>query len=166
MSAEDKLKLINGQIQDVRDFPVEGIVFRDISGLLKSPYFKDAIDMMGHMVQKPDYWIAIESRGFIFASALSMQFGGGLVLCRKKNKLPPPKFSVEYELEYGTDILEMQPGNGTAVIVDDVLATGGTMAAAEELAHKAGYRVVDKLVLINLAYLNHMNNVKYLIRYA
>lgn len=166
MNTEERIKQIHREIADVRDFPVEGIVFRDISGLLKSKHFGDAIELMGGLVPRPDYWIAIESRGFIFASALAMRFGGGLVLCRKKNKLPPPKFSVEYELEYGTDILEMQPGSGSAVIVDDVLATGGTMLAAEELARKAGYRVLDRLVLINLAYLNRMDNIKSLISYA
>lgn len=165
MREEDLLKQIRKQITDVLDFPIEGIVFRDISGLLKSDDFKHAVELMGAMVKKPDYWIAIESRGFIFASALAIKYGGGLVLCRKKNKLPPPVFSVEYALEYGTDKLEMQPGTGTAVIVDDVLATGGTMQAADELARKAGYEVTDRLVLINLCYLNSLNHVKSLIRY-
>jgi adenine phosphoribosyltransferase len=80
--------------------------------------------------------------------------GGGLVLCRKKGKLPPPVVSQSYSLEYGEDILEIQPGTGKVVIVDDVYATGGTMNAVEQLCVKAGYTVVDKLVLIDLKYIS------------
>ena len=120
---------------------------------------------MGEKVAIPDYWIGIESRGFIFASALSMHYGGGLVLCRKKGKLPPPKIALDYQLEYGTDTLEIKPGQGNAVIVDDVLATGGTMNAAEQLASNAGYTVTDKLVLINLKFLNSDTSVKSIIEY-
>jgi adenine phosphoribosyltransferase len=94
-----------------------------------------------------------------------MHYGGGLVLCRKKGKLPPPKIALEYQLEYGTDTLEIKQGDGTAVIVDDVLATGGTMNAAEQLALNAGYNVTDKLVLINLKFLNSELSIKSLIEY-
>jgi adenine phosphoribosyltransferase len=96
---------------------------------------------------------------------LSIYYGGGLVLCRKKNKLPPPKIALEYQLEYGTDILEIKQGQGKVIIVDDVLATGGTMNAAEQLALNAGYAVLDKLVLINLKFLNSDLTVKSLIDY-
>jgi adenine phosphoribosyltransferase len=159
------LELIKNEIVEVADFPIPGVNFKDISQLLKSKYFKEAIVLMGEKVAIPEYWIGIESRGFIFASALSMHFGGGLVLCRKKGKLPPPKIALEYQLEYGTDILEIKQGQGTAVIVDDVLATGGTMYSAEQLAISAGYSVMDKLVLINLKFLNEDNSVKSLIDY-
>jgi adenine phosphoribosyltransferase len=159
------LEQIKNEILEVVDFPIPGVNFKDISQLLKSKYFKEAVVLMGEKVELPDYWIGIESRGFIFASALSIHFGGGLVLCRKKGKLPPPKIALDYQLEYGTDTLEIKPGRGTAVIVDDVLATGGTMNAAEELAINAGYNVKDKLVLINLKFLNSDHSVKSIIDY-
>ncbi len=159
------LENIKNEIVDVADFPIPGVNFKDISHLLKSKHFKEAIILMGEKVAIPDYWIGIESRGFIFASALSMHYGGGLVLCRKKGKLPPPKIALDYQLEYGTDTLEIKPGQGNAVIVDDVLATGGTMNAAEQLASNAGYTVTDKLVLINLKFLNSDTSVKSIIEY-
>ena len=159
------LENIKNEIVDVADFPIPCVNFKDISHLLKSKHFKEAIILMGEKVAIPDYWIGIESRGFIFASALSMHYGGGLVLCRKKGKLPPPKIALDYQLEYGTDTLEIKPGQGNAVIVDDVLATGGTMNAAEQLASNAGYTVTDKLVLINLKFLNSDLSIKSLIEY-
>jgi adenine phosphoribosyltransferase len=159
------LEQIKNEIVEVENFPIPGVNFKDISQLLKSKYFKEAIKLMGEKVVVPDYWIGIESRGFIFASALSMHYGGGLVLCRKKNKLPPPKIALEYQLEYGTDILEIKQGQGKVIIVDDVLATGGTMNAAEQLALNAGYSVMDKLVLINLKFLNSDLTIKSLIDY-
>jgi adenine phosphoribosyltransferase len=107
---------------------------------------------MGRLVQNPDYWIGIDARGFIFASALSMVFGGGVVMCRKKGKLPPPVESASYSLEYDTATLQIKQGSGSAVIVDDVLATGGTLRAVNYLAQKAGYDVKDNLVLIDLQY--------------
>ena len=100
----------------------------------------------------PDYWIGIDARGFIFASALATYCGGGIVLCRKKGKLPPPVISESYDLEYGTSTLEMKEGSGTAVIVDDVLATGGTLQAVNNLTKKAGYEVLGNIVLIDLKY--------------
>ena len=151
-------------INEVPDFPQSGISFKDISPLLKSIRFPDVIAEMKKLVPNPQYWVGIDSRGFIFASALANIFGG-LVMCRKKGKLPPPVISQKYSLEYGTDILEIQPGNGTVVIVDDVYATGGTMNAVEQLCQKAGYTVIDKLVLIDLKFLHEPTNVKSLIQY-
>jgi adenine phosphoribosyltransferase len=119
---------------------------------------------MKKLVPNPQYWVGIDSRGFIFASALANTFGG-LIMCRKKGKLPPPIISQEYSLEYGTDTLEIQPGSGTVVIVDDVYATGGTMNAVEQLCQKAGYTVIDKLVLIDLKFLHEPTNIKSLIQY-
>ena len=159
------IKQIKSQITEIKDFPKPGILFRDITPLLQSEYFKEAIKLMGDKVKTPKYWVGIESRGFIFASALSMMFGGGVILCRKKGKLPPPVVSVDYSLEYGTDTLQVKPGEGDVVIVDDVLATGGTLTAVEELLTNAGYNVVDSLVLINLTGLNVKNNVKHLLKY-
>jgi len=151
-------------INEVPDFPKPGVSFKDISPLLKSIRFSEAISEMKKLVPNPQYWIGIDSRGFIFASALANTFGG-LIMCRKKGKLPPPIISQEYSLEYGTDTLEIQPGNGTVVIVDDVYATGGTMNAVEQLCQKAGYTVIDKLVLIDLKFLHEPTNIKSLIQY-
>jgi adenine phosphoribosyltransferase len=151
-------------INEVPDFPQPGVSFKDVSPLLKSIRFSEAIIEMKKLVPNPQYWVGIDSRGFIFASALANTFGG-LIMCRKKGKLPPPVISQEYSLEYGTDTLEIQPGTGTVVIVDDVYATGGTMNAVEQLCQKAGYTVLDKLVLIDLKFLHEPTNVKSLIQY-
>jgi adenine phosphoribosyltransferase len=151
-------------INEIPDFPQPGISFKDVSPLLKSPLFPHAIEEMKRLVKHPDYWVGIDSRGFIFASALAST-NGGLVMCRKKGKLPPPTISETYSLEYGEDTLEIQPGKGKVVIVDDVYATGGTMNAAEKLCEKAGYTVIGKLVLIDLTFLHGPTNVKSLIKY-
>jgi adenine phosphoribosyltransferase len=151
-------------INEVPNFPIPGVSFKDVSPLLKSPQFPYVIKGMKNLVTQPDYWVGIDSRGFIFASALSM-LNGGLIMCRKKGKLPPPTVSKTYSLEYGEDTLEIQPGVGTVVIVDDVYATGGTMNAVEQLCIKAGYTVIDKLVLIDLQFLHESTNVKSLIQY-
>jgi adenine phosphoribosyltransferase len=151
-------------INEVPDFPQPGVSFKDVSPLLKSYAFPDAINTMRRLVPNPTYWVGIDSRGFIFASALANKFGG-LIMCRKKGKLPPPTISETYTLEYGEDTLEIQPGKGTVIIVDDVYATGGTMNAAEKLCEKAGYTVIDKLVLIDLVFLHGPTDVKSLIQY-
>jgi len=151
-------------INEIPDFPQPGVSFKDISPLLKSPLFPYTIAKMSTLVNTPDYWIGIDSRGFIFASALATR-SGGLIMCRKKGKLPPPTISETYSLEYGKDTLEIQPGTGDVVIVDDVYATGGTMNAVEKLCEKAGYTVIDKLVLIDLQFLHGPTNVKSLIQY-
>jgi len=125
---------------------------------------------MGSRVRIPDYWVGIDARGFIFASALSMYYGGGLVLCRKKHKLPYPKNWQSYNLEYGTATLEMRDGEGEVVIVDDVLATGGTLQAANWLAETSGYTVVDNIVLMDLEYVPRDTifnlNVRSVVQYA
>ena len=153
-------------IHDIVDFPKPGITFKDIQPLLANPIvFNNAIKEMSNLVQKPDYWIGIDSRGFIIASSLSINTGIGLKLIRKKGKLPPPITSISYDLEYGSDTIELQPGKGNVVIVDDVYATGGTMDAAEKLCKEAGYNVIDKLVLIDLCFLHPITNIKSLIKY-
>ena len=141
-------------ITEVPDFPNKGINFKDISPLLSdSSIFKEVIYKMAYLVDSaPDYWIGIDARGFLFASALTMVRGGGLVMCRKAGKLPKPTANYSYQTEYSTDTLSMHFGSGTAVIVDDVLATGGTLQATNYLAETAGYEVIDNLVLIDLLY--------------
>jgi adenine phosphoribosyltransferase len=144
-------------ITEVPDFPVEGVNFKDISPLLANEEaFDNCIEGMGEMVEIPDYWIGIDARGFLFASALSIYFGGGVVMCRKAGKLPPTVFSHSYETEYGEDTIQIKQGSGTVVIVDDVLATGGTLQAANYLAGTAGYDVIDNLVLIDLLYVTRI----------
>lgn len=159
-------------IDNIPDFPKEGILYRDIQPLLENQrVFKEAIKRMGNMVAVPDYWVAVESRGFLFASALSYKFGGGIKIIRKKGKLPNKHIiSVDYGLEYGTDTLEMRDSDendafSKVVIVDDVFATGGTLDAAEELCTMAGYNVIDKLCLLDIG-ISDRTDVKSLIYYA
>ncbi len=148
-------------ITEVPDFPEEGISFKDISPLLSnSSIFKEVIYKMAYLVDSaPDYWIAVDARGFLFASALTMVRGGGLVMCRKADKLPPTVFSHSYKTEYSEDTIQIKQGSGTAVIVDDVLATGGTLQATNYLADTAGYDVIDNLVLIDLLYVPRVTTI-------
>ena len=162
--------LLKDYITEVPDFPEEGVNFKDISPLIAEwGVFDECIEKMGDLVVNPDYWIGIDARGFIFASALSVMHGGGIVMCRKTGKLPPPVTRKRYQLEYGTEWIEMKEGKGTAVIVDDVLATGGTLQATNDLAKMVGYDVVDNLVLIDLQYVPTVEGfnfkVKSLIQY-
>lgn len=156
-------------IDTIPDFPKEGILYRDIQPLLANDkVFKQAISDMAQLVKLPDYWVGIESRGFLFASALSLSFGGGIKLIRKKGKLPNSKLiSQSYGLEYGKDVLEMaveESSPKTAVLVDDVLATGGTLQAATLLCEQAGVKVIDKLCLLDIG-LVRSHNIKCLITY-
>ena len=156
-------------IEDAKDFPKEGIIYKDIQPLLEDDFaFSMAIREMGELIeQKPTYWVGIESRGFIFASALAMKFGGGVKMIRKAGKLPNVNHvlrGVSYGLEYGEDKIEMKPGNGDVVIVDDVYATGGTMTAAEGLAAMSGYDVIGKLCLLDIG-IKKDHDVKCLISY-
>lgn len=157
-------------IENVQDFPKEGILYRDIQPLLEnSEVFYEAITQLGKLVDfgNVDYFVGIESRGFIFASALAAEGLKGFKMIRKEGKLPDRNHvlhAVEYDLEYGTDVIEMKPGNGKVVIVDDVYATGGTMEAAEELCKIAGYEVVDKICLVDIG-LKKDHDIKCLITY-
>lgn len=155
-------------ITEIPDFPIDGVNFKDISPLLADQEtFRSALVDMGSRVRLPDYWVGIDSRGFIFASALAVYFGGGVVLARKEGKTPGDKVSVSYDLEYGSATLEMQKvamGGGEVVIVDDVLATGGTIKATNELAEKSGYSVVGNLVLIDLKYVPRVDNFDLTVR--
>ena len=140
-------------IIEVPNFPIKGVNFKDISPLLSDHRtFRSAVADMGRLVKNPDYWVGIDARGFIFASALSMVYGGGVVMCRKKGKLPRPVLSYGYTKEYGVDRLEIKEGSGNVVIVDDVLASGGTLQVVNNLVENAGYTVKDNLVLIDLKY--------------
>jgi adenine phosphoribosyltransferase len=141
-------------IRDVPDFPRPGILFRDIAPLLRD-HFDSTLQALDALLT-PQEWdgvdalAGIESRGFILGAALAVRRRKGFVLVRKQGKLPPPVVDVAYDLEYGSGVLEMQKGQGRLVLVDDVLATGGTMTAAADLCDRAGYELKSLLALIDL----------------
>ncbi len=145
-------------INEVSDFPKDGVSFKDISPLLSSGnMFRLALyDMLqGH---NNDLWAGVDSRGFLFASGLSQVNGGGVLMIRKKGKLPPPVCSIPINTEYSYGFLEIQPNSGehrkSVVLVDDVLATGNTLIASHELLVNNGYDVIGVSVLIDLLYLH------------
>jgi len=145
---------LKSYIRNVPDFPQPGILFRDIAPLLRQA-FGETIEALDALLDtrewsKVDAVAGVESRGFILAAALALRHGKGFVLVRKKGKLPPPVVELEYGLEYGTGVLEMQAGSGRLLLVDDVLATGGTLKAAAALAELAGYSVFQSVVLLDL----------------
>jgi adenine phosphoribosyltransferase len=141
-------------VVDVPDFPRPGILFRDITPLLRHK-FQQTIEALERLLDTED-WLrvdaiaGIESRGFILAAALAARRGKGFVPIRKQGKLPPPVVEIAYALEYGSGVLEMQRGSGRLLLVDDVLATGGTMRAAAELCGLAGYKVGALVTLVDL----------------
>ena len=141
-------------VVDIPDFPQPGILFRDISPLLRR-HFAATIESMERLFSEPE-WDAvdavagIESRGFILAAALAERRGKGFVPIRKKGKLPPPVVDIAYDLEYGTGVLEMQRGHGCLLLIDDVLATGGTLDASAALSLQAGYSLCGLGVLLDL----------------
>jgi len=158
-------------IKEYPNFPVNGVNFKDISPLLADQQMiLEVIVDMGRRVRNPDYWVGIDSRGYLFSSSLATQFGGGVICARKEGKTPGEKITKTYDLEYGTATLEIQQGEGQVVIVDDVLATGGTLQATNDLAKEAGYTVVGNLVLVDLKYVPRVDNfnldVRSIVQYA
>ena len=148
-------------IRDVPDFPRPGIVFKDITPLLSHPQgFHEAVRKLAepYFDQGIETVVGIESRGFIFASAVAHCLHAGLVPLRKKGKLPYKTIRMEYDLEYGKDAIEIhadaiKPGD-KILMVDDLLATGGTMAAAVKLVEQQGANIVGVAFLIELAFLH------------
>lgn len=169
MSAEKKMTLkgLRSLIRDVPDFPKPGILFKDITTLLKNASAlrftvgKFASKFTGSQI---DQVVAIESRGFIFGSALAIKLKSGFVPVRKKGKLPAKSESVSYTLEYGQDSLEVHVDaiqKGTrVVIVDDLLATGGTAEAVVKLIEKLGGEVVGLAFLVELSFLKGRERLK------
>jgi adenine phosphoribosyltransferase len=150
--------LIQSKIREIPDFPKPGILFKDITPLLgDAAAFAGAVDLLAEKVaaRKPDVIVAIEARGFLFGAPLALKLGVGVAPIRKPNKLPWQKKRVEYTLEYGIDALEMHADalarGHRAVIIDDLLATGGTAGAAAKLVEDQGAKVASVAFLIELA---------------
>ncbi|MBI2864539.1 MAG: adenine phosphoribosyltransferase [Chloroflexi bacterium] len=158
---------LEDKIRDIPDFPKEGIIFKDITTLLKDgEALKIVIDNLTEKFssKKVDKVVCMESRGFIFGAPLAYNLGAGFVPVRKLGKLPAETISVEYTLEYGTNTLEMhkdaiQPGE-RVLVVDDLLATGGTVNATINLVEQLGGNVVGIAFLIELTFLDGRNSLK------
>ena len=160
VSAEERLARIHALVRAVPDFPKPGILFRDITTVLRDPVaWRATVDHACEAVEGWDFDIVvgIESRGFILGAALAYQLGVGFVPVRKPGKLPGAVHSVDYALEYGLDSLEIHQDALTpadrVVIVDDVLATGGTAAASVELVRQTGADVISLAVIMDLTFL-------------
>ena len=144
-------------IRSIQDYPKKGILFRDITTLIKDKdAFKECIDQMSKILMKLNFEkiASIESRGFVFASALCYNLSKSLILMRKKDKLPAAKYSQEFKLEYGKATLEMHKDSivkkEKVIIVDDLIASGGTAEAAAKIIEKAGGEVAGFIFVINL----------------
>ncbi|PIV85058.1 MAG: adenine phosphoribosyltransferase [Nitrospirae bacterium CG17_big_fil_post_rev_8_21_14_2_50_50_9] len=154
----DELKKM---IRDIPDFPKKGIIFKDITTLLSNKKaFARAIDTLAnrYIDRKIDLVVGIESRGFVIGAALAYRLGAGIILVRKPGKLPYKTHKTVYELEYGTDQLEIhqdaiQPGQNV-VIADDLIATGGTIRATIDLVEKLQGNIVECAFLVELQFLN------------
>lgn len=164
MSAVDELKSL---IRDIPDFPKKGVIYKDITPLLKEgESFKKIVDTLAERYKdrRIDYIASIEARGFVFGSALAYRMGKGLIPIRKKGKLPYKTMSVTYDLEYGTDTLEIHEDavkkGDRVLIVDDLLATGGTAAAACDLVKKTGGEIEEISFVIELEFLKGRDKLK------
>jgi len=166
-STNVKIARLKEMIRDVEDFPKKGIVFKDITTLIKDPYsLKLAADLLVEKAKKynANIIVGVESRGFIFAPIIASRLGAGFVPVRKKGKLPYKTTSVSYKLEYGTDALEIhkdaiQKGD-RVLIVDDLLATGGTSGAVAKLVTKLGGKIKAFGFLIELSFLKGRSKIK------
>jgi len=152
---------LRDRVRDVPDFPKPGIVFKDLMPLVAdAEYFRETIDRLEQLAKpkRPDIILGAEARGFIFGGALADRLGCGFVPARKPGKLPWETVEATYDLEYGTDSLQVHAdaiGKGSRVIIhDDVLATGGTAKAKTELVEQLGGEVVSLLFVVELAFLN------------
>jgi adenine phosphoribosyltransferase len=172
------INLLKEAIRSINDYPKPGIIYRDITPLLKSPdLFSLAIDICAELIDSNiDLIAAIDARGFIFGSALAQKLRKGFIPIRKRNKLPYKVISQEYSLEYGVDQLELHIDAITPsqkiLLIDDVLATGGTAEASAKLVNQLGGEIVSMIFIIELLGLNgrqrleeYSNNIHSLITY-
>ncbi len=165
-TAAEPIALLRQAIRDVPDFPKPGIVFKDITPILAdAELFRLSIDSFVSASRdlRPDKIVGIDARGFLFGAAVAYELGVGFVPVRKKGKLPYRCESAAYQLEYGTAIAEMhsdalRPGE-RVVLIDDLLATGGTAAAAIQLIQKIGAELVEAQFLIELGFLHGRKNL-------
>lgn len=154
-------------IRDVPDFPKKGIIFKDITTLIKEAgHFKEVIDILAQRYagKEVDKIVCVDARGFIFGGALAYKLGAGFVPVRKKGKLPYKSIQATYSLEYGTDTIEMHEDaikeGERILIVDDLLATGGTVGAVIELINKLKGQIVEIAFLIELEFLKGRGKLK------
>jgi len=160
-------KELKETIRDIPDFPKKGIIFKDITTILQdADKFKKSVDMLAgrYKNKKIDKVVSIESRGFIYGAVLAYKLNAGLVLIRKKGKLPYKTYSVSYELEYGTDTLEIHQDSikqqDNILIVDDLLATGGTASAVIDLVKRLSGNIVELCFLIELSFLKGRKRIE------
>ena len=153
-------------ISEIIDYPKEGVVFKDLNPIYKEPYiWQEFMIPIQNLVTdtNPDYIVGIESRGFITASAIAFKNNIGFIAIRKPNKLPGDVIGINYKLEYGNDRLELQKNlfqrNSKVLIIDDLLATGGTASAAGKLIGEAGGNVIGYGFLVELTELNGRNQL-------
>ena len=155
--SDERLSVLRGCIREVPDFPREGILFKDITPLLANvEAFRSCIQLMAERLdgETVDAVLGIESRGFMFGAALAAKLGVGFVPIRKPGKLPAATYRAEYDLEYGSDAVEihqdaLRPGE-RVLVVDDLIATGGTAQATKQLVERCGAEVAAFVFLINL----------------
>jgi adenine phosphoribosyltransferase len=162
MSLEEIKKDLRSRLRQFADFPSKGILFEDIMPIFQDPKsFQNLIDGLKIHLQeaniKPDVIVGLDARGFLFGPTLALQLGAAFVPVRKKGKLPGETSQVVYEKEYGKDVFEMQTGSvksgQTVVIVDDIIATGGSAMAAGQLVELQGAEVAEYLFLLELLFL-------------
>ncbi|MDX2084126.1 MAG: adenine phosphoribosyltransferase [Candidatus Melainabacteria bacterium] len=160
-TVQDLSTRLREAIRDIPDYPKPGILFKDITTALRQPQlFADIVEALYQQAKEANiqYVAGIESRGFILGSPLAYRLGAGFIPIRKRGKLPGQTAQYEYQLEYGTDCVEIhvdaiEPG-ARVLLVDDLLATGGTAAAASHLIGQVGGRLVGALFMVDLAFLN------------
>jgi adenine phosphoribosyltransferase len=168
-----RLSELKKHIRDIPNFPQEGIIFKDISTLIQNKdAFKKSVDLLARKFNKErvEYVVGVEARGFIFGAALAYKLGAGFVPVRKKGKLPYKTKSVTYQLEYGTDTLEIHEDalkpKSRVLIVDDLLATGGTVKAVTDLILAQKVKIVGIAFLVELKFLNGKDRLKNLPIYS
>jgi len=145
-------------IKAVPNFPKQGITFLDISPLFRN-HFDELVNQMADLIEELDdtdfdFVAGIEARGFAIGAAVAYRLGKGFIPIRKKGKLPPVVERITYDLEYGQDALEMHHGTGRILLIDDILATGGTFRAAAELCERTGHTIVALVCIVDLKFLN------------